>query len=118
MTGTLMYPGLFNPVSMPLIAWSLFSHKILRWLTPYFVIGALASNAFLLGQGLYVVTLVLALAALAVSGLGLAGQIFGIRVPIAGALGSLLVVNVGFFVGVLKSASGRKVYAYGRKKTP
>ena len=118
MTGTLMYPGLLNPVGRPLVAWSLFSHKILRWLTPYFVIGALAANALLLDEGFYVVTFIVAFAGLAVSTLGLAGQFLGIRIPVAGALGSLLVVNLGFFIGVLKSASGRKVYAYGRKKTP
>ena len=118
MTGTLMYPALLNPVKRPLIAWSLMSHKILRWLTPYFVIGGLVANAFLLEQSFYVATFILALAGLGISTLGLTGQILGIRIPVAGALGSLLVVNAGFFIGVLKSMSGRKVYVYGRPKTP
>ncbi len=43
--------GLLNPFRFGLFSWQLFSHKWLRYLAPIFQLGALLSNAALLGCG-------------------------------------------------------------------
>ena len=40
-----------NPLKYGLFAWQLFSHKLCRWLVPFFLIVALISNVFLLKAG-------------------------------------------------------------------
>ncbi|MHB8481170.1 MAG: glycosyltransferase family 2 protein [Nitrospiria bacterium] len=43
-----------NPFHYGLFSWQMFSHKLCRWLVPFFLITALVSNLFLLSQsGLY-----------------------------------------------------------------
>ncbi|MCF8024002.1 MAG: glycosyltransferase family 2 protein [Desulfobacteraceae bacterium] len=40
--------GVLNPFAYGLFAWQLFSHKLCRWLVPFFLAAALASNLFLI----------------------------------------------------------------------
>jgi cellulose synthase/poly-beta-1,6-N-acetylglucosamine synthase-like glycosyltransferase len=56
--------GMLSPRGYgPVYAWQLFSHRVLRYATPFLHLIALAANAALLGEGpVYVVTLVLQLA--------------------------------------------------------
>ena len=42
----LLHPGRYG-----LFAWQLFSHKLCRWLVPFFLMGAAATNLFLLDDG-------------------------------------------------------------------
>lgn len=44
---------LFNPLSHGFVAFQLFSHKVLRWLVPFFLLGLLVTNVFLLGIPFY-----------------------------------------------------------------
>ncbi|MFH5801508.1 glycosyltransferase family 2 protein [Haladaptatus sp. CMAA 1911] len=41
------YRGLLNPIHHPIFSFQLFSHKVLRWLSPLLLIGAFTSNVFL-----------------------------------------------------------------------
>src|SRR5580658_3669875 len=50
-TGTLSRPALLNPFLYPLTAWSLVSHKLLRWLTPFFLGVVFLSSASLAARG-------------------------------------------------------------------
>lgn len=47
-TGIARYPELINPAAKPLLAWQIFSHKILRWLVGFYYIGMLISSLFLI----------------------------------------------------------------------
>lgn len=47
-----LFGRLFNPLRSP-IAWQFFSHKCLRLLAPFFLIGFFLTNGFLLGQPFY-----------------------------------------------------------------
>jgi len=47
------HPGFLNPVRYGIFAWQLFSHKLCRWLVPFFLLAALAANAFLAGGSLF-----------------------------------------------------------------
>lgn len=51
-------PGLFHPFKSPVV-WQIISHKLLRLMVPYFLIGIFASNLFLMDKPLYVITAVI-----------------------------------------------------------
>jgi len=51
--GTLSVARLLNPVAHPRLAWALWSTRLLRWLTPVFMLIALAANLALLDQPFY-----------------------------------------------------------------
>jgi cellulose synthase/poly-beta-1,6-N-acetylglucosamine synthase-like glycosyltransferase len=105
--GTWSYPQLLNPFRHPGIAWALWSHKVLRWLSPVFMLMWLSGS----------------LAALFANGalLGLPGALFMLA-ALAGAAGlplpgvataySFCLANAGFMVGVAKAVFGRKISAY------
>ena len=44
MQGILSVKGLLNPTRYPFVSFQLISHKILRWLIPFFLIGVFVSN--------------------------------------------------------------------------
>lgn len=50
-------PRYLNPFRFPLLAWQLWSHKMLRWLSPLFLILILISSFFLVGSTLGQITL-------------------------------------------------------------
>ncbi|GIX49591.1 MAG: glycosyl transferase [Candidatus Tectimicrobiota bacterium] len=52
-TGLLYMRAVLNPLRFPLYAWQLVSHKVLRWLGPLWLLGALFSSAALAAQPLY-----------------------------------------------------------------
>src|SRR5205823_5559332 len=58
---------LLNPFRHPVLAWTLWSHKLLRWWTPIFALGAFVSNAFLLDRSPYRITFALQLTLLALA---------------------------------------------------
>lgn len=56
--------------SRPGVAFAFLSHKVLRWFAPFFLLGLLVSNFFLIGSGFYNLSLILQIA---FYGLALAG---------------------------------------------
>jgi glycosyltransferase involved in cell wall biosynthesis len=68
--GLFLCRAILNPFRYPLYAWGLISHKLLRWLVPYFLIALFISNSLLLGRTFYNLTLLFQIAfyALALSG--------------------------------------------------
>ncbi len=113
LVGTLRRWGWSGWVRHPLISWGLVSHKILRWLTPFFLVGALCSNIFLLRQnvvyqwtfGTQIVFYCLAL-------LGLAGHVFSRRIPLASTVLSFCAANIGMGLGVIKGFTGKAPARY------
>lgn len=71
---TLARPVLLNPWRYPGVAWSLWSHKLLRWLGAPLLVVLLISNLFLLHRPLFQVTCGLQLAFYALSLAGYLGQ--------------------------------------------
>ncbi|HKS83802.1 MAG TPA: glycosyltransferase [Candidatus Acidoferrales bacterium] len=103
----LVHRAILNPLRFGSVAASLWFHKLLRWLVPYFLLAALAANSFLANHAPYRALLAAQLAfyALALAGLALRGR----------ALPSLLslptsfcLVNFAALAGTLKCLLGRK----------
>jgi cellulose synthase/poly-beta-1,6-N-acetylglucosamine synthase-like glycosyltransferase len=110
--GTWLYPELLNPFLNPKLAWTLWSHKLLRWLSPLFVLTWLASSAALSagGSAAWVVTLPAA-AFVTIAVVVLA-------VPrMRGARGwrivwSFLVANAAFAFGMAQVLTGKRILTY------
>ena len=112
--GTISCSRLLNPFFHLRYAFSLWSHKLLRWLSPFLIllltvcgmIGMFTGNTIL--QILFGLLLfIYALAALASI-----SKAWRHRIPGAMTIYSFMIANTGFLVGVLKAVFGKKIYKY------
>ena len=112
--GTWSRPELLNPLRHSGIAWALWSHKVLRWLSPFFLLGLIVSaNAWALAgafAGMAAASAVNGFLLLALVGWGTSNS--NVRVPLAGTAYSFLLANAGFFVGVIRAMSGHSIHVY------
>jgi len=96
------------------IALTFLSHKVLRWLCPFFLIGLVAANLVLVNKGFYGVSL---LAALVLAAVALLGQYvsFGSSAGRALRLTTMFAtMNAALLVGFFRWASGRQRAAWDR----
>lgn len=111
-TGTLSRPAVLNPLRFPLTALGLISHKLLRWLTPFFLAIILLCASFLALQGqfrlLWALQVVFYLSAL------VGWQLTRKQRPawIFGYPFSFCLANVGFLLGMVKALRNQKIVAY------
>jgi cellulose synthase/poly-beta-1,6-N-acetylglucosamine synthase-like glycosyltransferase len=111
-SGTWARPSLLNPLRFPLTSLGLVSHKLLRWLTPFFLGIAFLSNTALAlhGRGMILWWMQVMFYLSAFVGWGLTRQ----QRP-AGVFGysfSFCLANVGFFLGMVKAFRSQKIVAY------
>lgn len=66
MTGLSRHKEVLNPSKFGWFAYQVWSHKLMRWLVPWFMLLALISNLYLLNSSFYVFTLLVQLAGLGV----------------------------------------------------
>lgn len=114
-TGLMRRKTLLNPFLYPRMAFAIWSHKVLRWLTPVFLITFLLSNIWLVIAEYRPIYGFLLMCQLAVYMFGLAGAVgtkLGVKVPLAGFIYSFLVGNFGLLMGLLKYVKGDKISAY------
>ena len=93
---------------------SFFSHKFLRWVLPFLLIGLLASNLFLLHEPIYQVTLSAQLAVYLWAALGLLFRERARRIPLVMLCYFLVAINVAFLVGFIRFIGGRRETAWQR----
>ncbi len=111
--GTLKRWGWRGFLKHPIVSWGLLSHKVLRWLTPFFMCGAFVSNLFLLEEGLFFeVTFALQVGFYVVAVVGGLGEIVKKNIPIASTLFSFCVANIGMGLGVIKGLLGKAPASY------
>jgi cellulose synthase/poly-beta-1,6-N-acetylglucosamine synthase-like glycosyltransferase len=112
-TCTLSKCHLLNPFKYPLIFVSILSHKIFRWLTPYFMIVIFIANLLLLKQGFFwQISFYCQLFFYLMGIVGFIAEKNKIRVPLASQIFSFLLANTGFFMGVLNAILGRRIISY------
>ncbi len=112
-TGTFSKFHLLNPFRFSLIFVSILSHKIFRWLTPYFMIVLFISNYLLLKESFFYKIILYCQLIFYFSGvIGFVAERNSYRIPIASQSFSFLLANIGFFFGVLKALFGQKIVAY------
>jgi cellulose synthase/poly-beta-1,6-N-acetylglucosamine synthase-like glycosyltransferase len=106
--GAHRHVGYFLKPFRPLLAFRLASHKILRWLVPFFLIATLAANLFLLHRPFYRVTFVAACVGGLLFALGYLALRRGRALPAPIRLWVYFcVVNAAALTGVLDFLRGR-----------
>lgn len=110
--GTLRELVRISPLRHPGIWWSILSHKLLRWISPLFmivvpiaVLGPGTTQARPVVLGCY------GIGAIAVLVGGIA-ELQGTRLPVATQAWNLAVVNAGMLAGLAWAACGRRVATY------
>jgi cellulose synthase/poly-beta-1,6-N-acetylglucosamine synthase-like glycosyltransferase len=112
--GTWSRPRLLNPFRHPGYALALWSHKLLRWLSPLFLIALTISSVWLAMRSwtfFQFLSAVLALFYLA----GVAGWLAerrGVCIPVASTAFSFLLANLGFLAGLWSCLQRKKVVVY------
>lgn len=111
--GTWRRAELLNPFRHPGYAFGLWSHRILRWLSPLFLLIVTIGTLFLAFDSLLwgVCAILLALFYLA-GALGWWSERQGLHVPFVHTIFSFLLANTGFMVGVAKALLRKKIVAY------
>ncbi len=111
--GFLRRTQLLNPFKYPGISFSIVSHKLLRWLSPFFIVANLLSSWALSyhsgGFALFWYLQVL-LVLLGVLGFGL--EVTGRRLFPASQIFSFIVANVGFVLGLFTALRGVRISKY------
>jgi cellulose synthase/poly-beta-1,6-N-acetylglucosamine synthase-like glycosyltransferase len=111
--GTWRRSVLLNPLKHPGYALSLWSHKLLRWISPLFLFGATAAAYSLADDSRLYQAILLGFSVFYSLGfVGAIGAILRRRIPLASSVFSFLLANIGFLVGVLRALSGTKIVAY------
>lgn len=114
--GTLQRWGKRNWAMHPVYSWVILSHKIMRWLTPIFLILLLAFTLFLLGTGDRTLLIQFVLGgqvlfySLAV--LGRIAQSKGISIPLATQVYSFMFANAAFLVGIWQILNNKVPASY------
>lgn len=99
--------ALFNPIRYGVYALALFSHKLIRRLSPLFLLPLLLSNFFLVQRGIgYELFLYLQLAGYGVALLGLVGH--RRKLKLVRLAGFVLITLAGMLVGCLEFMLGKK----------
>ncbi len=95
--------SLLNPLR-GFAAYSLWSHKIIRWGVPFLLFVLFVSNLFLVSQStLFYFTLVMQIVCYAVAAIGVVGLLRGIHIPLASHLGYFAVANGALLIGYVSS---------------
>ena len=92
------YRQVFHP-RYGVAAYTYFSHKALRWVFPFLMLGALLANLALLGHPFYRLTLAAQLFAYAAAGLGYVADKLGVRLPVFSTLYHFVALNIALFLG-------------------
>ena len=99
---------ILNPFRYPIYSWGLISHKLLRWLVPYFLIFLFIANLFLIDipffQVIFILQVIFYMSALT----GYLWQKSGKTPFIFGIPFSFCLVNLAALVGVVRFLMGKK----------
>jgi cellulose synthase/poly-beta-1,6-N-acetylglucosamine synthase-like glycosyltransferase len=104
--------GAIRPLRQPGVAAALISHKVLRWLTPYFLATAAIMNIGLLGHPLYRLTGGVQALFYVGAAIGFWADRLGMRLPLCSTAYAFCLMNVGIGHGVARALLRRRVYVY------
>ena len=111
-TGTLSRPALLNPLRFPLTALGLVSHKLLRWLTPFFLVVILLCNTRLTLEGRFLTVWFLQIGFYLCACVGWLLTRKQRPAWVFGYAFSFCLANLGFFLGMLKALRSQRIVAY------
>ena len=109
---TFRIPVLLNPFANVRSSFSLWSHKIFRWWTPFFAIVAFIINMLLLDKLIYQAVFFLLILIVGISILLLFFPKLRETSRVANGCASFLFINYAFFRGTLNVLFGKKIYSW------
>lgn len=111
--GTWRHGELLNPLKHPGYAFALWSHKILRWLSPFFILAVTAGVFWLAFSSRFWAAMAVLVSLFYLAGvLGWISERYGFRLPLVRTVFSFLLANAGFLVGVVLALARKRVVAY------
>lgn len=113
----LLHRSLLNPIRFGSIAIGLWFHKLLRWLIPYFLIVAFATNLLLLDRPFFRVFFALQLAFYGLAAMGFTARRLGLPSPWSVPM-SFCLVNAGALVGTMKCLAGGRSGTWQPQRQP
>ena len=111
-TGTFSRRALLNPLRYPGYAFALWSHKILRWLSPFAILGVIAGTVLVAGEIGSWWPFAIVIVGLACGVFGMIGLFLGTRLPFLATIGSFLLANAAFLIGLIMVMRGRTIKMY------
>ncbi len=112
MRGLLYMKKLFNPLNFGFVSFQLFSHKLLRWLVPIFMIIILAANLALVGRPFYNVTLALQGLFYAMALAAWLGEKAHIKIKLLSIPLYFFTVNIASLISLYKTLKGYKAVTW------
>jgi cellulose synthase/poly-beta-1,6-N-acetylglucosamine synthase-like glycosyltransferase len=100
-------PRFLNPFK-GLVALAFFSHKVVRWLAPMFLLAALIANSFLFSRPFYAATFAAQILFYAAAGVGYVQQRGHKRPGLFSAVFYFVTLNVALMHGMLRYVTGRQ----------
>ena len=110
--GILDRPAVLNPFRFPGTAWALLSHKLLRWLTPVFLVSMLGANVLLALNNQLQWLLATQSCFYAAAAAGCWEPLRNRAQRVCGYPFAFCLANTGFFLGTLRRLQGAVVVAY------
>lgn len=111
-TRTLSQPALLNPLRFPGTAWGLVSHKLLRWLTPFFLAVLLAVSTASFLNGRYVFLWLLQIGFYGSAFVGWLRTRSGEHTRVFALPFVFCLANLGFLLGIVKAFRNQRIVTY------
>lgn len=112
MRGMLYMRALFNPRQHGFVAFQLISHKVMRWMVPFFLAAMLASNAFLLDRLPYGLALGAQLVFYAMAVAGVVAERQGRKLRILSVPVYFVTVNLASLVAIFRVFKGQRAVTW------
>jgi cellulose synthase/poly-beta-1,6-N-acetylglucosamine synthase-like glycosyltransferase len=110
--GTFSQIAILNPFRFPFTAWALISHKVLRWLSPLFLILLFAASTASALRGHWIGLWILQAAFYGFAFWGWQCVRRGKGAGVFGLAFAFCLANVGFFFGLVKAVRNQRIVAY------
>ncbi len=110
--GTFSQIAILNPFRFPFTAWALISHKVLRWLSPLFLLLLFAASTASALRGHLIGLWILQAAFYGVAFWGWQCVRKGNGAGVFGLPFAFCLANVGFFFGLVKAVRNQRIVAY------
>jgi cellulose synthase/poly-beta-1,6-N-acetylglucosamine synthase-like glycosyltransferase len=112
MRGILYVKSLLNPLKYLFVSFQLLSHKVLRWLIPFFLAGLFVSNIFLLGHWFYNLIFIAQMVFYSAALLGLVADALNKRLRVLAIPLYFCVVNTASLLAFFKTLAGQKTVTW------
>ena len=110
--------GLMNPFKHPTFAFILFSHKLMRWIAPLFMVAALASSFLLRAEPFYALAFYAQVAAYAVASLGVFAPAAAEKSGLVRLAAFFLLVNLAALQALMRWLGGERLEVWEPTRRP